>query len=508
MLSALASAPAGAAFEFLDIPQFGRDATFRIRGGCERDGSGGTLFGFPDRYMDAGEKLPYMVLFQSSAIATDVALTLHAVEVDIDSPADCLWGSTHCADPDRLNNALVSGDVLKVLGSPFRVGTLPAATPTSVNFTVAVADTLGAMQKIEMIVCVSSTLTPTHCHVDRHVLDADELSTFYSTDFPGGGVSIRDYNNDEVEQNPDASQRFETIIWSDIHSGLDATGAPKAVNTAVEGPWDFEGSDEGFVSGLVGVSDPFLSGIANWGEDKNFNGIEDGMCQADLSRVCYTFPQDIRCPAPGFACNSYENEYGDQSFVRNRSSRGGCGWQTRSQHYCSADTARGCETDADCLGRCEVPTNSIASTLDPCDGIEDCPMAHQCSEFSSNPLAPCDGDEDCPGGSCEPVLQVCQGAAGPCDPGSFMETGGVWHTGRIGPLAAACTGTDSGSCERYQTVTITGGASKYFELLATPILEKRSSTSGSMPTATRWPPWSCWTGLGTRRWICPMTSRW
>ena len=47
-------------------------------------------------------------------------------------------------------------------------------------------------------------------------------------------------------------------------------------------PWNFDGNDGGFTNGLGALTDeaslqPNL--IANWGEDKNFNKVEDGVCR-------------------------------------------------------------------------------------------------------------------------------------------------------------------------------------------------------------------------------------
>ena len=77
--------------------QFGKDAFTLVSGGCERDARGYFTFGFPDRYMDEGELVSYVVAFQSAELETDlvnVSISLKAVTTDADSPANCKPGST------------------------------------------------------------------------------------------------------------------------------------------------------------------------------------------------------------------------------------------------------------------------------------------------------------------------------------------------------------------------------------------------------------------------------
>ena len=76
--------------------QFGKDAYSLVDGGCEKDARGYFTFGFPDRYMDAGELVSYSMAFQSAELGTDLAnvsISLRAVLADADSPADCKPGS-------------------------------------------------------------------------------------------------------------------------------------------------------------------------------------------------------------------------------------------------------------------------------------------------------------------------------------------------------------------------------------------------------------------------------
>ena len=70
--------------------QFGKDVFTLVNGGCEKDARGYFTFGFPDRYMDAGELVSYTVAFQSAELGTkllNVSVSLRAVVADADSRA-------------------------------------------------------------------------------------------------------------------------------------------------------------------------------------------------------------------------------------------------------------------------------------------------------------------------------------------------------------------------------------------------------------------------------------
>ena len=57
-------------------------------------------------------------------------------------------------------------------------------------------------------------------------------------------------------------------------------------------PWNFDGNDGGFTVGLASPADETAAdifNIHNWGEDKNFNGIEDGICASAPAIACYNF---------------------------------------------------------------------------------------------------------------------------------------------------------------------------------------------------------------------------
>jgi len=280
------------------VAQFGRDASYGITGGCEKDGGGRFANGFPDRYMDAGEIISYQVSVRSQDTQgmPDVEVSLRAVQTDGDSPASCSPGSSDCADPDRLNNP--PSPYLTIFDSPKSLGPLPAGQVATAAFAVQVLSSLTGTSAIEMVLGARSPTsgrTDQSVHVSRHILNVDELSYYYSTDFPTGGTEIRDFENNEVLQDPNAENGFETIAWS----SLTETGR----NTGINAPWNFENISGAFTTGVSALS---TSSLANppalWGEDKNFNNVLD--------------PGEDRAGVNGVL---------DQNWSTN----GGCGWQSK-----------------------------------------------------------------------------------------------------------------------------------------------------------------------------------
>lgn len=291
--------------------QFGRNATTFINGGCERDARGLFTFGFPDKYMDADEVVGYRIAFQSveTAALTDVAVSLKAVAVDGDSPKTCKPNTTgQCNDPNRANNP-VSPHVT-ILQPNQVLGRINPNSAVSANFTVQMASSIPANTEIEMVLGVSARKSgkPVESFVvARHRLDVDEVSFFYSTDFPAGGSENRDINNDETIQNPTTSGNdFEKDYYFEnrTFSSLTATGR----NTSIQSPWNFDTGttstgSQGWRVGITNNTTQTLATLAQWGEDKNFNNILD--------------PGEDRDPANGVLDHAW-------------GTRGGCGWQTRT----------------------------------------------------------------------------------------------------------------------------------------------------------------------------------
>ena len=509
--------------------QWGQDSAVAIQGGCELapkrhercvggtcEASGGSCsidsdcpkfplgyfeYGFPDRYMDAGEIINFNVAFNSEETIdlNNVQAALRCVNVDADSPAACLPSGAGCdpvecggtCDPRRKNNTTCP--YMSILNTPQFLGLVPTGQAMTANFSIQMAgdNVFGATTPtVEMLLEITadtSGRTASGIAVARQRLNVDTDRKLYHTDFPTGGVSaeVLDMNNNEREDNPITDLagyqaldlRFETKSYSDMTiSGR---------NLNLLSPWNFDGNNGGFTNGLNGTTDEAGAQsnlIANWGEDKNFNGIEDGQCLTNPAIGCWAFPNDARCPGAG-NCVSIENNNNDGFFTQNHNQKGGCGWQTKAPFTCTAISDRGCFGNEDCKGVCQLTANSILSTFDPCTGAT-CPQVNQCNASLSpiNDLGTCTTEADCgcnPGdGCCEAVDQTCVNDAGTCDLLDPASTGGAWHTGRIGTKGIGDCLT--AQCQRFKVITSNNGNLTWWELLLTPIMEKvdQSETNG------------------------------
>jgi len=343
--------------------QFGKDAFTLVSGGCEKDPRGYFTFGFPDRYMDKDELVCYLVAFPSSETGVelqDVTVSLRAVATDADSPVDCKPGAVTCADPNRANNP--PSPHLTILDSPKVIGSLPAGATATPSFTIQVSTSVSGVQQADMVLGVAAKTAGKGVEsfaVQRETLNVDPVSFFYSTDFPTGGIDPvggRDFNNNEVLEavtNDPASFvgdfNFETRSYSDATVGGFNTTA------ALRSPWNFDTNDGGFTSGIQNGSRPAVSpAIAEWGEDKNFNGRLDGFCSGAPTNPCTQgLPTEtcdrcsndptLPCTGPadcgGNACNDLgsctysldedRDIANNGQLDRNWGTRGGCGWQTR-----------------------------------------------------------------------------------------------------------------------------------------------------------------------------------
>ncbi len=310
---------------------WGKDAATLVKGGCERDARGLFTFGFPDKFMDAGELINYRVAFESSETVElrDFQATLRCVHADANSPADCPPGSDFCADPERLDNPPCTE--MTILDSPQLIALVPPQSAVSANFSIQMAGAIAGTPKVDMLLGITarqSGKTVERRIALRHVLDVDELSTFYSTDFPAGGTELRDFNGNETLENPttDISDStrdflFETRVYGDLTAG-------GTRNTSLQAPWSFDANDGGFRVGLNNATTDLAGQIvANWGEDKNFNGILD--------------PGEDRDPMNG-------------SLDSNWSTLGGCGWQSRGAQATGGIWHTGTISNAGgCTGECE-----------------------------------------------------------------------------------------------------------------------------------------------------------
>jgi len=195
---------------------------------------------------------------------------------------------------------------MTVLDSPQRVPFIPPGKAVSVNFNVQMAGAIAGTPKVDMLLGVTARLAGRSVEklfASRHVLDVDEISTFYSTDYPTGGTEFRDFNGNETLENPttdpvDSTKDalFETRTYGDLTAG-------GTRNTALQAPWSFDTGDGGFRVGVnPATTDLGAQVLANWGEDRNFNGVLD--------------PGEDRDPGNGVLDEGW-------------STLGGCGWQSR-----------------------------------------------------------------------------------------------------------------------------------------------------------------------------------
>jgi len=405
------------------------DTSQLVDGGCERDARNLFTFGFPDRYMDSGEQLSYRIAFQSSETEdlTDVSASLRCVLADLDSPADCQPNTTQCADPNRTNNAPCTS-LMTILDTPKNLGNLPAGQIATPSFSIQMG-TFSGTQKVEMLLGISATKsgrTTESLLVARNTLNADELSFFYSTDFPTGGTEIRDYPLTDVGSGPsnevadtpttrpgdfNADYRFDSINWSSLR----ATGRNNSIN-----PWNFDSNDGGFSVSLNNTTtNPLPDIVANWGEDKNGNGVLDWFCSLATTTTC---PGAF----PAAACGRCSNN---------------------ASIICSG-------SNAVCGGG--GTTCNVDASLGTCVSSEDRRPANGVLNNNWNTQGGCgwqtNGTTNSPG-----------------------TAGGVWHTGEIGPQGGApCLfipgGT--GACAQYGTLTGTNNIKLEWEMLVTPTFEK------------------------------------
>ena len=507
--------------------QFGQDTSTLVQGGCERNLRNLFEFGYPDRYMDPDELIQYNFAFGSNETndLEAVVAALRCVDVDDDSPAECQANGAGCVDgasgncgggdcdPRRENNPVCP--YINVLDSPKIIGLVPEGVAIAANFNLQVEpdstfianELLPTIEMVLDITAATSGKTSAGTAVSRHKLNRDESSTLYNTDFPGGGtaVVVVDWNENEIAENPifepgtgfqGGDYRFETKDYGSILSGLDADGNVVPRNQNLGSPWNFDANNGGFVSGLGGVTDEesveLATSIANWGEDKNFNDIEDGECEFDRGQPCYDFGGDPRCPAINDSCESRENKGPGTGFVQNWNTKGGCGWQTRADAACSGAEGRGCFDNADCLGQCIVANNPLASGLQSCGtGQPSCPAAGQCSDLADNPREPCTVGDNGPCGDggandiCVNVTQTCDGDDGVCT--GVSTTGGVWHTGVINDVSAPeCEGGSTHACVFHGIIPGSLSVLQWWDLLVTPEMEKinQSLDDDDLPNAT------------------------
>ena len=454
--SAAVNCQANVNFGRVAFNQIGFDTPQLVDGGCESDLRGYFTCGFPDRYMDEGERVVFRLAFQSQEEGRlqDVQVSLRCVIADADSPRDCTPGRFDlCADPNRSNNASC-GSRITVLDSPKDIGDLvPVAgvATASPQFTIVVGTIPEAALPVDMILGVSarkSGRTVETLLAYRTTLNADEQAFYYSTDFPTGGTEQRDYDNDEqMDLFPTNDCLSETISWS----SMQVSGRNPSIQ-----PWNFDTSDNGFTVGLNSTSTPsIVEAIANWGEDTNFNNVLDYACALSPTTACPSvFPNGM--------CGRCSNDSGiicTQTCVGN----GVC----QITGLCSGDGTTPCNfshvPNAVCGGGATTCVPAVA-TLGLC--------------LSSEDRDPTNG-----------VLDNNWGTGGGCGwqtnaTGAAGVSGGVWHTGRIGVTgfpAGQClvSGPAAGACQSHEVLVGTSNIKREWEILLTPTLQKVNICPGS-----------------------------
>ncbi|PYT34331.1 MAG: hypothetical protein DMF52_13065 [Acidobacteria bacterium] len=169
-----------------------QDATQQdfIGGGCDRD-----------QFLDAGENLTYSVTFQNSnrdQDFTDVSATLTA------------------GGP--------GASAVRVLNSPQNIGRIPGGQISGATFALRVdpaALNLVAVDNrlVDLTLTMQSTSgqiqLPRQTYTFRHALNSDYETFHYSTDYPGGGREIRDFNRNLQIDRPDITDPFLGIVNPD-----------------------------------------------------------------------------------------------------------------------------------------------------------------------------------------------------------------------------------------------------------------------------------------------------
>ena len=195
-----------------------------IGGGCDND-----------QFLDSGENITYSVTFLNSnrdQDFSDVSATLTA------------------GGP--------GASAIRVLNSPQSIGHLPAGQISGVTFALRVDPAaLGAVAVANRVVDLTVTLQstsgqiqlPRQAYTFRHALNSDNETFHYSTDFPGGGREIRDFNRNLQIDRPDITDPFLGIVNPDEDITFSSMFIP------------------GTAGGLV---------TNTLGEDLNGNGILDG----------------------------------------------------------------------------------------------------------------------------------------------------------------------------------------------------------------------------------------
>ena len=159
-------------------------------GGCDQD-----------QYPDSGENLIYSVTFGNSNRDHDYS--------------------------DVRATLAISGPgaaAVRVLNSPINLGRIPGGQITAASFSIRIdATALAALAVANRIVTMTVSLDSSNPNIQMarqvytftHALNSDDERFHYSTDFPGGGREIRDFNRNLQIDNPDLIDPFIGIQLPD-----------------------------------------------------------------------------------------------------------------------------------------------------------------------------------------------------------------------------------------------------------------------------------------------------
>ena len=234
----------------IEFAQVGRDASFLITGGCERNARGLFEFDAPDRYIDESESVIYGFAFGSaeSEDLQNVVVSLRCVDTDADSPESCLPTSVgDCADPKRENNTSCNGgagaDWVSVVDSPRNrrsqgrplAATSPWSRPRpspAPQLRPARASGPAAPASAKSSSCSRWSLRPP-ARLPRAwpstvsaSMPTSRRSSTRRTSRSAASTSTVDRNNNEVVENPTTNigdfiqdYRFETRTFGDMTAG-------------------------------------------------------------------------------------------------------------------------------------------------------------------------------------------------------------------------------------------------------------------------------------------------
>ncbi len=161
-----------------------------VFGGCDND-----------QFMDSGETVTYSVAFVNSN--RDQSFSEVTAALSVSGPG---------------------ANAIRILNSPQNLGRLPGGALNSATFAVRVdATALNAITIPNRVIDLTLTLDsvngntqlPRQTFTFHHAINADIEALHYSTDYPGGGREIRDFNRNLQIDTPDQADPFIGIVLPD-----------------------------------------------------------------------------------------------------------------------------------------------------------------------------------------------------------------------------------------------------------------------------------------------------